>query len=263
MEEYFGIKELYDVSLKCNFPMEIKGRTYETNESIIKFDRIQLAPLSEAKTRTYASGGYGNPQLITWEKTNEIVFTISEGVISKMGLAILSNSQLIESEKNEETPVSFSEELESDDNGKIKLKYTPDINKGLFIYDVETNEKITSYQIENNIIDTEIPYKNLYIDYTFLYKEKAETLVIGKRLINGYLKLEGKIKLKDDFDGKIKTGIIEFPRVKLMSDLSLRLGYETSPYVYRFQIVGLPVEDKENPYVCKIIMLNNEIDSDL
>lgn len=263
MDDYFGIKELYDVSLKCTFPMVINGRQYDANESIIKFNKIQLAPLAEYKTRTYASGGYGNAQLINWEKTNEVNFVLSEGVISKIGLAILSNSQLAEKKVGEIIAIPFTEELETDDLGKAELKYTPYQDDIIFVYDAETGQRISSYKIENNIIDLEMPYKTFFIDYTFAYEEKAEVLTVGKRLVDGYLKLDGKMRLKDDSDGLIKTGIIEIPRIKLMSDLSMRLGGEASPYVYRFQIVGLPVGDRGNQYVCKIIMLDNEIDSDL
>ena len=44
-----------------------------------------------------------------------------------------------------------------------------------------------------------------------------------------------------------------------MSDLSMRLGRDVSPYVYRFNLVGLPVGDKKEKYVCKINILEKEI----
>jgi hypothetical protein len=39
----FGIKELYDVSLKTTFPIEMGGRIIEEKETIAVFDKIQLA----------------------------------------------------------------------------------------------------------------------------------------------------------------------------------------------------------------------------
>jgi hypothetical protein len=47
---------------------------------------------------------------------------------------------------------------------------------------------------------------------------------VGRRLIEGYLRLEGKTRLKDDNTGQVVTGLIVIPRLKLMSDLSMRLG---------------------------------------
>lgn len=263
MEEYFGIKELYDVTIRATFPIDIKGKTYQENEPIIKFNKIQLAPLIENKTRVSASGGYGNARLVEWENTNEVSFILSEGVISRIGLALLSNSKLLEKEKGESTIVSFCEQLETNEKGIIETKYSPIQDNTLFIYNTNNGELISPIKIENNKITFEESYQNIIIDYTFRYEKKTETLSVGSRLINGYLKLDGKMRLKDDYDGHIKTGILEIPRIKLMSDLSMRLGSDADPYVYRFQILGLPVGDRGNQYVCKIIILDNEIDSDL
>ena len=263
MEEYFNIKELYDVSLRATFPITIKGKTYKENEPIIKFNKIQLAPLTENKSRVYASGGFDNRRLVEWETTREVTFILSEGIISKTGLALLSNSKLLDKQKGEVLPVPFCEELETNSDGVIETKYPPIQDNTLFIYDKLTGDYLTPLNIENNKLTFEEPYKEILIDYTFLYEEKAEILSVGNRLINGYLKLDGKVRLKDDSDGHIKTGIIEIPRLKLMSDLSMRLGRDADPYVYRFQITGFPVGERGNQYVSKIIILDNEIDSDL
>ena len=263
MEDYFGIKELYDVSLRCNFPTTIKGKKYEENEAIIKFDKIQIAPLTENKVRTSANGGYNNRQLVYWEETTEVNFSLSEGIISKIGLALLSNSKLFEKPEGALEPVNFNERLETNKNGEIKTKYSPINDNTLFIYKVETGERIKDFTIIDNIIQLGKPYEEYIIDYTFNYKGKSETLSVGQRLISGYLKLDGKVKFKDDCDGHIKTGIIKMPKVQLMSDLSMRLGSEVGPYIYRFGLKALPVGDRGKQYVCEIITLDNEIDSDL
>lgn len=264
MENYFGIKELYDVNIRATFPININGKDYDTNESIIKFDKIQLAPLSEVKKRVYATGGYGNAQLVEWESTKEVDFVLSEGVISKIGLALLSNSILEKKKEGEQNLIPFNEILESNEDGKIQTKYLPIVNKEtFFLYELDTGNRIKDYTIEEDLIQIKDPFKEVIVDYQFSYTNQAEVLTVGKRLINGYLKLDGKLRLKDDFDGHTKTGIIEIPKIKLMSDLSMRLGSDATPYVYQFQIVGLPVGERGNQYVCKIIMLDNEIDSDL
>ena len=68
----FGFKELYDVSLKTTYPIELEGRVIETGETIAVFDKIQLATLSEKSDTRSANGGYDNRSLIWWEETKEI-----------------------------------------------------------------------------------------------------------------------------------------------------------------------------------------------
>ena len=42
-ENFSGIKELYDVSLRLNNPVELSGRHYDINESILSFKSVELA----------------------------------------------------------------------------------------------------------------------------------------------------------------------------------------------------------------------------
>ena len=133
MQDMFGIKELYSVNLRTKSKIEINGVVFEENEPILTFDNIQLAPLSENKIRRSARGGKNNEELVYWENTTDVTFSLSEGVISKNGLAILSNSKLIKKE-NEIFSCPFREELESNALGEIDTKYNINQDKPIFIY---------------------------------------------------------------------------------------------------------------------------------
>ena len=50
MNNEFGLKELYDVSLKATYPIETNGRKIEVGEVIAAFDKIQLANFQEIKS---------------------------------------------------------------------------------------------------------------------------------------------------------------------------------------------------------------------
>jgi len=263
MEQYLGMKELYDVSLKCVYPLQIGDKEYLENESLIKFDKIQIANLKENKVRTAATGGYADERLVLWETTQDISFSLIEGVISKTGLALLSNSTLIKEENTEEI-IPYSEKLESDEEGVITCKFNPIQDNTFFLYKKENGEKILDYAIEDNKILTNLPYTDFIIDYSFIYNKKREILSVGHRLINGYLRLEGKMRLKDDLDGHEKTGIIIIPQIRLMSDLQIQLGRDIgSPNTYKFNVVGYPVGERGEKYVCKFIFLDSDIDSDI
>jgi hypothetical protein len=67
-----NFKELYEVSLKATYPIEVNNRTIEIGESIAVFDRIQLANFSETKKFISANGGFDNRPLIWWEETKDI-----------------------------------------------------------------------------------------------------------------------------------------------------------------------------------------------
>jgi hypothetical protein len=43
MENFVGIKELYDVSLRLNAPLEIGDKKYDINESVLSFKTAEIA----------------------------------------------------------------------------------------------------------------------------------------------------------------------------------------------------------------------------
>ena len=62
------------------------------------------------------------------------------------------------------------------------------------------------------------------VDYTFNYDSEIKTIQVGNRLFNGFLRLDGKMSVKDEKSGEVSTAILEIPKIKLSSSLSLRLG---------------------------------------
>jgi uncharacterized protein YhfF len=72
MNTEFGLKELYDLTLKATYPIEIEGKEFEVGEVIARFDKIQIANFKEITSRVSAKGGYGNSSLVIWEDPKEI-----------------------------------------------------------------------------------------------------------------------------------------------------------------------------------------------
>ena len=78
-----GFKELYEVSLKTTYPIEMGDRIIETGETIAVFDKIQMSGFEEKKEFSTVKGGYDNRTQIWWEETNEIRISLVQGVFSK------------------------------------------------------------------------------------------------------------------------------------------------------------------------------------
>ena len=85
---------------------------------------------------------------------------------------------------------------------------------------------------------------------------------VGQELIKGFLQLEGKTRVKDDITGKTHTAILRIPRLKLVSDLSMRLGREAGPLLANFSAVGYPEAGREKT-VMELLFLNDDIDAEM
>jgi hypothetical protein len=255
MEDNFNFKELYQVALKTTYPIEANGRTYDAGEIIAMFDKVQIADIQEIKQRAKARGGFENATHVTWESTEQIAFVFTQGVFSKTQFGLMNNSAL--SPIGGTVRIFQREILETNEDGLLEIANSPDGN--LYIYKMETGEKITSFNRVDREINLALPFLSVVIDYHYLYENGGTVMMVGKKFTEGFLELEARTRVKDDRTGLERTGILRIPKLQLMSDLSIRLGKD--PIVAQFAAVGYPVGERGNKKVMELFFLNNDIDS--
>lgn len=260
MNNEFNLKELYEVRIKSTYPMEFNGRKIDVGETLAYFDSIQISNFQDVTKVATARGGWDNRGLVFWETTNEVNISFAQGKFSKEQFALMSNMKLI-TEANNSIKLSQREYLESDETGQIELKYVP--IEHLFIYNQSTGEKIIPVSISENIVTIENEYCSVIVDYEFNYQSEYQNLVIGQHLTNGFVELEGRTRIKDDITGQTHTGIIKIPRLKLMSDISIRLGRNAQPIVSTLRGTAVPIGDRKNTRIMDLLFLDDDIDSDM
>lgn len=263
MENEFGLKELTDLTLKVTYPIEMAGRIFEPGEVIARFDKIQLANFKEVTSRVSANGGFDNRSHVIWEDPKEIQLNFTQGIFSARQFALLSNACLIDKQDEEGIIISGYYSGESDEEGKILVGKAG--ISDVFVYDAKTYEKITpkSIDFKNGKIVIDFQYKDVEVDFNYRYYEKVTSCILGRKLIQGYLQLEGKSRVKDDITGKTRTVILRIPRLKLVSDLTMRLGREATPVLANFNAIGLPTGERGNKQIMELLFLSDDIDADM
>ena len=263
MENEFGLKELTDLTLKATYPIEMAGRKFEPGEVIARFDKIQLANFKEITSRVSANGGYDNRARVIWEDPKEIQLNFTQGIFSARQFALLCNSRLVM--KKEEACVLIPEHFkgESDEEGRILVGR--ELISKVFVYNAKTYERIIpkSINLEKGEIVIEQKYCDVEVDFEFCYQDQTTACILGRKLVEGYLLLEGKSRVKDDITGKTRTAILRIPRLKLVSDLSMRLGREAIPVLANFSAIGLPIGGKGDKTIMELLFLNDDIDADM
>ena len=259
----FGLKELYDLTLKATYPIEMGGRTFEPGEVVARFDKIQIANFKELTSRISANGGYDNRARVIWEDPKEIQLSFTQGIFSKTQFALLSNSRLLRKKEEECTIIPGHFIGESDEEGRIVIgkNYIQDV----FVCNAKTFEKIKpdTIDLEKGELVISQPYCDVEIDYNYCYRDDTMLIKVGEKLINGYLLLEGKTRVKDDITGKTHTAILRIPRLKLVSDLSMRLGREAGPLLANFAAIGYPIGNGKDKKVMELLFLNDDIDAEM
>jgi len=58
IDQYFGVKELYEVVLRAKAPMKFGDRYIEADEPVLYFDNVTMSVLSEDSRPIMARGGW-------------------------------------------------------------------------------------------------------------------------------------------------------------------------------------------------------------
>ena len=220
-----------------------------------------IGNFQEIKSSVVARGGWDNRGLVFWDTTREVRINFTQGIFSKSQLALMTAARLITSSPEQDLYLSCREELESDEEGIITLSH--EFYDPMFVYICSTGQKITYTVVDITHIKIEQPYTNIIVDYSYKYGNSYQILTVGQALTNGFLSLEGKTRVKDDITGQTHTGILYIPKLKLMSDLSRRLGQDAQPQVGRLDAVAIPTGGRNNTTVMQLLFLDDDIDSDM
>lgn len=255
--EQFNFVDFYDVSITAQYPIQVYNKIFEPGEKIAVFDKIQIADFKENKRFFQSQGGYQNTSRIWWEETKEVRVYLRQGIFSGEQMSLLSGASYAKEEKDIE--ISQREKLETDNNGFCETKYK--IGSSIFVYDMQGN-KIPFTQEGDSLIKTDLVFTNLIVDYKFSYNNKIKIFSFGQEL-SGFLSMEGRTRVKDDENGQVKTGILNIPKLKLLSSLSMELGSSARPILGQLDAVALPDGRKGSRKIMEMTILNDDIDSDI
>lgn len=92
----FGVREIVDVVFKATEDgQKVGALTFNKYQPVFKIDTATTSSLEQATTTVYAQGGKGYARLIAWEGEKTMTFTVTDALMSPMGLAVLTGAGLI------------------------------------------------------------------------------------------------------------------------------------------------------------------------
>lgn len=290
LDQYFGIKELYEVALKANAPMQFGSRYIEEGETVLYFENVSISTLTQQSSPIIARGGWANLPRVVWEDRSEVQFRLSEGVMSSISMGILLSAEMADETsggllvQKREGPFSL------DGNGRLYLERwpVPLSKKKTFIYQYErdvaqkkvygkrifgiadpfdTNKErpcVEVYEDKELTIPAD-QSKEYIVDYYYEYDKEALIYTIQKERFNGLFTLEGKFYSKDENDGFNYTNLMYMPKVRVVSDINLRLGERADPTVAVFNIIAMPenVGANKKSLILEMTRLGEDIDEEI
>ena len=303
IDQYFGVKELYEVVLRAKAPMKFGDRYIEADEPVLYFDNVTMSVLSEDSRPIMARGGWANLPHVIWEDRTDVTFQLQEGILSNLSMGMLFNANVCSPEADPEslyvnmregpldlmpyTWVDENDETKTQQRYYISLSHEPILypKKKVFIFDWANNmPQAKLYGKPSQHVDESIFHKynidiftdkacnnpveqtkQCLVDYYYEYENEALIYQIKKERFNGLFTLEGKFYSKDENKGDNYTNIIYMPKVRVVSDINLRLGERANPTMSVFNIIGMPenMGGNKQGLILKITRLNSDLEEDI
>ena len=255
MDLLFSMTEMYDVILKALDRVVVLGRTFEKGEIIMSFPHISIGQIEGVPSTYTARGGEKNAALLTWDDLSEVRIAFNQGIVSMPQLSLITNSRYRKTP--EPVDVSQQELLRPDLNGVITLSKIP--SGTVFVYD-DKGEKTEFDTIGDRSLEPVNESFTYLVNYT-VQMTPLDSIQIGTGSGLGFVQLEGKTRVKGADDGQDRTALYIFPKVQLMSSLSIRLGNELAiPVVSTFNASAFPVGERGNKKFFDFISLQEDID---
>lgn len=258
-----GIKDLEYVVLKARDYIDIGPYTFEPGEPVLYFKNIQIALLSENTQVIAARGGFLNQPRVVWEDRSDTTFQFSNGTLNPISLNMLLEANMLQ----RQNPIIPMQEIIEVVDGRAYLSHPIDKTKKRFykIYKAENIQhqiKLKPISEEDNLVYFEDKELNTTIvaDYYFKPKNQPITYTMNRERKANLYSLEATFYLKDENDGLLHTGVLEMPKVYIMSNINLRMGERADPTVGTFRIVAMPEStDGYDSMVCRVTYLDDDI----
>lgn len=124
----FGSREICDVTFKALVNgQKVGNKTFKAGQPVFVIDTATTSNMEQASTTVYAQGGKGYNRLIAWEGEKTLTFTVTDALMSPLGLAVLTGAGLSNDEKGDNVDVkhihvTYDVAINNEGNGKITFE---------------------------------------------------------------------------------------------------------------------------------------------
>lgn len=288
----FGVRDITDVVFKAKSSVKIGSRTFAKGQPVLFIDSATASSLEQAVTTVYAQGGRGNARLIAWEGDKTLTFTVTDALLSPIGLAILSGAGLFRGAEDADevhvhshanayiSKATASENtLEIDLTDALEANEKIDATAPIFICYTESDDSITGEIAEGYAVDstgkklTKADETNLsaesgktvYVDFYVLKKASAiSELQIKASAFGCSFYVEGNTFFRRESDNQDMPVVLTLPNVKIQSNFTFSMAPTGDPSTFDFTMDAFPgytMFDRKHKVLCVMQMIDEAVGS--
>ena len=277
----FGSREICDVTFKAlTNNQKVGNKEFKAGQPVFVIDTATTSNMEQASTTVYAQGGKGYNRLIAWEGEKTLTFTVTDALMSPLGLAVLTGAGLSNDEGStidvKHIHVTYDVAIGNDGNGEITaeklatelglpkdstIEVCNDTELKPYATILDGNGAVVGWADDIELSGTNSTTLNNIIEVA---SEKPlnvkSTLGAGKTIkLDFYVRMTtGATEITvapDDFggyfyveadtlyrnqDGKDMAATITFPKVKIQSGFTLTMAANGDPSTFDFVMDAFP-----------------------
>lgn len=276
----FGSREICDVTFKAlTNNQKVGNKEFKAGQPVFIIDTATTSNMEQASTTVYAQGGKGYNRLIAWEGEKTLTFTVTDALMSPLGLAVLTGAGLSKDADVKHIHVTYDVALNNDGDGIItgeKLAAELGLPKASVIEVCNDTELVpyatildsngavvgwaddvvlsgTASTTLKNIIDvqgiaSDKPLKvssvlgagkTIKLDFYVRMTTGATEITVAPDDFGGYFYVEADTLYRNQ-DGKDMAATITFPKVKIQSGFTLTMAPNGDPSTFDFVMDAFP-----------------------
>lgn len=129
----FGSREICNVTFKASQEgQRIGTHTFHKAQPVFVIDTATASSMEQATTSVYAQGGRGYNRLIAWEGEKTVTFTVTDALMSPLGMAMLTGAGLADASATTLKHIHVTKDLVLNAEGIANLTLA-DLNEELGI----------------------------------------------------------------------------------------------------------------------------------
>ena len=292
----FGSREICDVTFKAlTNNQKVGNKEFKAGQPVFVIDTATTSNMEQASTTVYAQGGKGYNRLIAWEGEKTLTFTVTDALMSPLGLAVLTGAGLAEEADVKHIHVTYDVAINSEGNGVITaeklaaelglpknstIEVCNDAELKPYATILDGNGAIVDWADDvalsgtnsttlNNIIEvaSEKPLnvkstlgagKTIKLDFYVRMTTGATEITVAPDDFGGYFYVEADTLYRNQ-DGKDMAATITFPKVKIQSGFTLTMAPNGDPSTFDFVMDAFPAYtyfDQTKKVVCDITIVS-------
>ena len=292
----FGSREICDVTFKAlTNNQKVGNKEFKAGQPVFVIDTATTSNMEQASTTVYAQGGKGYNRLIAWEGEKTLTFTVTDALMSPLGLAILTGAGLSEDANVKHIHVTYDVAIGNDGNGEITaeklaaelglpkdstIEVCNDTALKPYATILDGNGAVagwaddivlsgTNSETLNNIIEvasdkplkvksTAVKNETIKLDFYVRMTTGATEITVAPEDFGGYFYVEADTLYRNQ-DGKDMAATITFPKVKIQSGFTLTMAANGDPSTFDFVMDAFPAYtyfDQTKKVVCDITIVS-------